>query len=113
MSAHADPRYPGALPSDPPGWRWRVPSWNPGASIIVLRCALCGRPWGPKTCDVFYDMTQPLGRQAIVGWHPVCMTREPLKEATYWPRERTGAWGEMLRAVALRGAGRIGPGALS
>ena len=106
-----DARYPGPLPSDPPGWHWRVPSWNPGAQIVVLRCALCGRPWGPRTCDVFYDLAQPLGRQALVGWHPACMEREPLNAATYWPRERDGAWGEMLRVVATRGPGRLGPGA--
>jgi hypothetical protein len=104
------PVYPGPLPDDPPGWAWRVPPWNTHALLVVLRCALCGRRLGPRTATVFYDLSKPLGRMTTVGWHDACALREPLEAAMCWPRERDGAWGKLLRVVAARGPGRIGPG---
>lgn len=99
---------PGPLPGDDPLWGWRDFRGHP---CVVLRCALCGRPCGPRTSDLFFNLYAPLGRQLIVAWHRACSSRDPLKEETYWhARQDRARWDRFLDAVAARGGGRVGPG---
>ena len=102
--------YPGPQPGDPSEWTVDYLFGDRDKPRVKPRCALCGRAMVRPTSACFFNLSQPLGRQYVVMWHDRCAEREPLKAGMWWPRERDGAWGDLLRAVAKRGPGRLGPG---